>query len=469
MRLQTAFLSRQEVETVHRNALRVLEEVGVKVEHETVRRRLGTVGGMPDEGANVVRFPARAAERHIAEAPKNRMTDGPARVSARVGIYGSRLLCPGTDELVGFDEARLAGYAGLARSLGCVEGIGMLGLPFAAPGIPPAYQPLTEKLYAWKHGITPDGSIIFTALCEPLWEMFVCHAAATGRRVEDVFRAAGYLVSPLRLARPECEQFLFFQQRGLPMFVGHLPSQGGTAPVTFAGALTLALAERIFLFLLQRAFREDTPFSVEGTPATMDMRTGLSCYGRPAMQRFNVALADLARFYGCSCAGHTGLTDAKLPSCEVGAQKAAGALITALACGHATISAGLLGADEICSPVQMVLDGDIVGSLNALLSKPSVDERSCAFGEILSAGPGGNFLGTELTCREFREELWEPRTWAAEMTAGWGNSGRRTDVEKAREWVAAFERDFEPRTFISPDEERELQAIIRRAVRVCRP
>ena len=118
MRLQTAFLSRQEVETVHRNALRVLEEVGVKVEHEAIRRRLGTVGGIPDEAADVVRFPARAAEQHIAEAPKNRMTDGPARVSARVGIYGSRLLCPGSDELVGFDEARLAGYAGWSRCTG---------------------------------------------------------------------------------------------------------------------------------------------------------------------------------------------------------------------------------------------------------------------------------------------------------------------------------------------------------------
>ena len=465
MRLQPGFLSRDEVETVHHNALRVLEDVGVKVEHEELRRRLGAVGGKPGPAADVVRFPAQPVERLVAEAPKTPMPDAPAGVGARVGIYHSRYLQPGTDELVGFDEMRLAGYAAMARELDCVEGTGMLGVPFALPDMPRAYQPLAEKLYSWKYGLDADGSVIFTALCEPLLEMFRCHASATGRKLEAVFRACGYLVSPLRLARPECEQFLFFQQQGLPMYLGHLPSQGGTAPVTFAGALVLALAERIFLFLLQRAFREDAPFSVDGTPGTVDMRSGFSCYGRPEMQRFNVAFADLARFYACSCAGHTGLTDAKRPSCEAGAQKAMGALVTALACGHATVSAGLLGMDEICSPVQLVLDSDIVGGLRALLAGANVTEDLCAFDDIRAAGPGGSFLGTDLTVDRFREELWQPGTWSSGSTSAWLLSGGRIDVDRARDVAIQFEKSFEPTSHITPEEEKDLRAIIRHAVR----
>jgi len=463
MRLQPAFLSRPQVETVHRNALRVLEQVGVKVEHEVLRRRLDSVGGKVSDAAGVVRFPARAAERAIADAPKTPISDAPARVSARVGIYHSRYLDPVSDELATFNEPRLARYAGMARACECVDGVGMLGVPFAMPEVPPAHQPLAEKLYCWKHGIDPDGSVIFTPLCEPLLEIFACHASATGRKIEQVFQARGYLISPLRLARPECEQLLFFHERGLPMYIGHLPSQGGTAPVTLAGALVLALAERIFLFLLQRAFDERAPFSVDGTPATVDMRSGFSCYGRPEMQRFNVAFADLARFYGCSCAGHTGLTDAKRPSTEAGAQKGIGALITALACGHATVSAGLLGVDEICSPVQLVLDCDVVGGLRALLAAPAVDERLCAFEDILAAGCGGNFLGSDLTFERFREELWQPATWTAGSTSRWELSGRRVDVDCARDRVAAFEKAFAPEAYISPAEEKELRQIIRGA------
>ena len=145
MRLQPAFLSRQQVELVHRNALRVLAEVGVKVENEELRRRLTSVGGRADSGGDVVRFAAAEAERYIAAAPKTPSSDAPGRVGARVGVYQSRYLEPQDDRLVRFDETRLAKYAAMARELGYVERIGMLGVPFEMPDIPPAYQPLAEK------------------------------------------------------------------------------------------------------------------------------------------------------------------------------------------------------------------------------------------------------------------------------------------------------------------------------------
>jgi hypothetical protein len=56
--------------------------------------------------------------------------------------------------------------------------------------------------------------------------------------------------------------------------------------------------------------------------------------------------------------------------------------MTALTVGAGTIEAGLLGTDEICSPVQMVLDHDLAGALSALLREPTVSEAECAGEEI---------------------------------------------------------------------------------------
>ncbi len=464
MRLQPGFLSRSQVQTIHANALRVLDEVGVRVEHAELRHRLESVGGRTGQDEMLCFRPADV-ERLIAQAPKTRLSERPPRVGLRVGIYHSRYLDPKTNELLPFNEERLARYIDLARQLNA-DGIGMLGVPFAVEGLPPGLAPLAEKLYSWKLGCRPDGSIISTDLCEPILEMYRCHAASVGRPLEDAFHAAGYLVSPLRLARLECEQLLFFHRHGLRMYIGHMPSQGGTAPVTFAGALTLTLAERIFIFLLQRCLWPEEPFHIDGTPATMDMRSGLSFYGRPEMQRFNVALADLARFYGCSCAGHTGLTDAKLPSVEAGVQKAAGALITALACGSAAVSGGLLGVDEICSPVQLVLDRDLVDGLKALLIEPQVSDELCALEDIRAVGAGGNFLGTELTVHRFRQELWQSRTWSHHSTSGWSLAGRKIDLDLAREVVAKHDKGFAGQSYITPEEERELWRIARRVSRV---
>ncbi len=157
--------------------------------------------------------------------------------------------------------------------------------------------------------------------------------------------------------------------------------------------------------------------------------------------------------------GHSGLTDAKAPSCEAGAQKAIGALINALATGRGGMEAGLMAIDEVCSPVQMVLDCDIAANLNALLAEPVIDDAACAFDEIQAAGAGGSHLGTEFTARQHRTALRQPLTWAFLNFGGWLSSGRRIDVDYAREVVHDTLRE-PPASRISEAEERDLRRII---------
>lgn len=467
MRL-SGLLTRQQVEVIHRNALRVLAEVGVQVEHEGLRRKLATVGGEIDPSTDRVRFPDVVTERRIWDAPRTPLSFDTPQIGLGCGVYQCMYLDPFTDELRPFDESLLVRYFGLAQHLS-LDGWGVLGVPFIPEDIPASCLPLAEKLYAWKYGGGPGGEVHFTALCEPLIEIFRIHADVIGKPLEDIFCANGWLVSPLKLGRPECEQLLCFAERGLRMSIGHLPSQGGTAPVSFAGTLTLTLAEQIFLFLLNSAVWGESHFGIGSAVTTVDMRTGASLYGRPERVRANLAFADIADFYGCSTGGHTGCTDAYTPSCEAGVQKAEGALMTALATGHAYIEAGLLGVDTICSPLQMVLDHDLHGSLKALFAEAQVDERECAFDEVLASGIGGNHLGTEFTVERFRAELFEPRTWANQSLSAWRASGSRTDIDKAREIVADFERDFHPESRISEEEERALRSVIERAVNNTNP
>lgn len=455
-----AFLSRAQVETLHRSALRVLAETGVRVEHAPLARRLEALGATVS--GECVRFaPAGVERRLFSDAPPEPPIWPQIRVFA--GIYQSWYLDPDTNRLEPFDADRLARYIALAASLPLVHHTHLLGLPFLPAGSEATLLPLAEKLYGWKYGARPGGAVQLTSLCQPLLQMFRCHAAATGVPLAKVFRAEGYLVSPLRLARPECEQFLFFAENGLRMRLGHLPSQGGTAPVTFAGAVTLALAEQIFLHLVNRAVWPDAALALSGEVMTMDPRTGAAVYGRPEQHRINAAFADLARFYNCPCTGHTGLSDAKLPSAEAGAQKAIGALLTGLATGAGTVEAGLLATDEICSPVQMVLDHDLAGALAALLREPVFSEADCAVEEIARAGCGGNFLDSELTAARCRAELFLPRTWSSRSLAAWEKSGAKIDVDLARDQVAQFTKAFSPHSAISAEEERELAAILHHA------
>lgn len=458
-------LSPDQAAAIHRGALRILAEVGAQVEHAGVRDRLRAIGGQCPASGERVRFDAATVERHIAAAPKTPLSTGAPRIAVHTGVYQSLYLDPATGQYRPFDEAALAAYFAVARQLPLMGDLHLLCVPFVPAGIPAAHLPLAERLYAWMHGARPAGSVIFTSLCAPILDLCECHAGATGQSLAQVFSATGYLISPLKLGQPECEQLVFFAERGLRMGIGHMPSQGGTTPVTLAGALVLTLAEEIFLFLLRSAFWPGVEFQLSASAPAVDMRQAITVFGRPEMQRVNVAYADLARFYGCGCWGHAGLTDARVPSCEAGAQKATGALITALATGYGAIEAGLMGIDEVLSPVQMVLDCDIARGLAALLAEPDLDDEEveCACAEICAAGVGGNHLGTDVTVARHRDAFFQPLTWSYQNHSGWSVTGRRTDVDRARDVVHDTLQSFPPRSHISAGEERELRRIIARA------
>jgi len=115
MRL-SSFLSGSQVETIHRNALRVLAEVGVLVEHEEVAKRLRSVGGEVDESGRV-RFPSTLVERALQDRTKEAPVENHPKVSVFSGIYQCQYLDPISGAYLPFDRDKLAFYLALAASL----------------------------------------------------------------------------------------------------------------------------------------------------------------------------------------------------------------------------------------------------------------------------------------------------------------------------------------------------------------
>jgi len=266
------------------------------------------------------------------------------------------------------------------------------------------------------------------------------------------------------MGKHEAAQVAFFREQGLRVRIGGgMGSMGATAPATLAGAVTLNLAEQLALCILDWALFGEKRLQLGGSISVMDMRTTIRPFGRPEMAVANMMSAQLARHYGASFQGHAGLSDAKKPSPESGAQKMLTAIPTLLAGGHIWVDAGLLAIDEVCSPVQMVLDNEMLSALKRLVREEVVNEETMALETILQAGPGGNYLDKEHTARHFRCEHWEPRIWSRQMLQPWLDSDRKLDVEKAREFVRiVFEQGEDPPA-ISEITEREMERVIERA------
>ena len=457
----TQVLTQAEMDRIHAATLRILAEMGMWIENDRLLQHLEGFGCEVDYARQRARFPAPLVERFIADSDKADWEDREASMSASSGVYRTLYHDPEGGNLVEWTEERLVRYFALARSLSNIGRASMLGCPL--PGVPARLEPLYERLYCWKYGADDSGTIHLDELCPYIYELHQVRAEHQRKRVEDVFRGTAYLVPPLKLGRHEAYQYMYFYERGLQVHLGDMYAMGATAPVTAAGAVALNLAECFAVGILQRAFFGGTSFALHTSLSPLDMRTLIYPYGRPELALTSLATACMARYYGLPGSGHAGLSDAKLPSVEAGYQKALTAIPTLLAWGSVHMDTGLLSIDEVCSPLQMILDNEFLGALKHLAAGMQVDEETLALDSILQAGPGGNYMALEHTARHFRTALWEPSVWSRLMLSSWFEQGRKLDVDYARDLYRAMSPDLDIEPRISREEEADVRALIQRA------
>ena len=139
----TRVLSNQDIEHIHAAMLRIVSEVGVKVENETILSRLAEVGGRVDRAASTVRLALDFAEGFIAASREFDWEAVEPHVGANAHISLGWYLDPETDDFVEHTEERIATYAKLAHYLDQVDGANMLGCPIA--GVPKQIHPFYQR------------------------------------------------------------------------------------------------------------------------------------------------------------------------------------------------------------------------------------------------------------------------------------------------------------------------------------
>jgi trimethylamine---corrinoid protein Co-methyltransferase len=455
-------LSDSEVATIHGGAMRILREMGMEIQNEGLLKVLEEFGLPVDFQTQRVCFPTELVERFLAESEKFDWENLTPRVGGSAGIYHGRFHDPESGELVEWTEEAMAYYFSLARALPNMSGALMLGsrLPCEAP-----LEPLYERYYCWKYGGREGSSIYLDETCPYLYDLYQARADSLGKPVQEVFHGTVYLVPALRLGHHEAYQVAYFRERGLRVGIGDMYAMGANSPITLAGSITLNIAEQLALRILDWAWFGVRQLRLGGSISVMDMRTMIYPYGRPEMALANLMIAQMARFYGASYSGHAGLSDAKLPSTESGYQKALTALPTLMACGSFWMDAGLLSIDEVCSPVQLILDDEFLSALKHMAKPFAVDEDSIGLETIIAAGPAGQYLDKDHTVKYLRKEQWDPRIWSREMLGPWLNGPRLLDAGKAREIALQHKRSFQPETQLDSRHEQEILSIIDRARR----
>ncbi len=457
---QWRLLTQEEEDQLHQSALRLLSEVGVAVENDQVLTRLAEAGAKVNREQQRAFFPPEWVERFLADSEPFDWSAAEPYVGGSASVYFGYYLDPETDEFRGWTVKDMLRYFKVAHHIGLGFGSAYV---FPVDGVPNEALVPFFHYFALKFTGRASASVNNVQWAPIVLEMNQAFAEETGIPLQQVLSPVHiHLVSPLRFSAEEAKIFVFFAERGLRIGFSTMSVLGSNAPVTIAGALAQHLAQNLFINIIYRVYFGERRLFFGSAISPMDMQTLMQSYGRPEKELCNVAMAQLARRYGAHFGPHTGHSDAKKPGPEAGFEKALNAIPSLIACGRVGISCGLLSVDEVFSPIQLVIDREIIHALRRFVQGFEINEDTLAVDLVKEVGPGGLFTATEHTATHWRKELWHPTIFAREMFSAWQQRGAKTEVDLAREICQEALRSEPLPVHLSENLERDLLTLIRK-------
>jgi trimethylamine--corrinoid protein Co-methyltransferase len=465
-------LSADEVNSIHRGSLRILERIGMLVEHAGARELLAEAGASVSHESNVVRFPSDLVEAKINLIPRSLEyhgrtpefsftcePDGDVYSEVGGGSTGYIDLTNGQYRRARLDD--LKAFSILGDALPNIH-VAAAHMCIDVPAATSDLHCLRVLLESQRLPISTSAFGLDNLRC--MIEMLL---AVQGSRQELASRPRMHLemspISPLYLAEDDAAQLLLACEYHIPILFAPMPNAGATGPITLVGTVVQAIAEWLAMATLTQCACPglSVPFFVD--PVVADMRTVSAQFASPEAGFLMTAIAQVGNeLYGFPNVANGLCTDGfSYPQTLF--QKAQNALFHCLAGGRLMLGAGETESVTAFDPVQLVIDDEIMAIVRRWARRMVVNDDSIAFEVLERVGPRGHFLGDEHTLDHLHAgELFNPELFERGSRTMWMAGGAKTVVEAARAKAENILASHEVPPL--PDEvSRELRAIVARA------
>jgi len=407
MVVEFGILEESDIETIHSNSLRLLEEAGMKVDDEGLCQVLQRKGLPVDEG--LIRLPADIVMEALSTAPHEfslysqsgeELCLRPGHLYPETYQNALRVLDYGTSSLRPATEQDLTNFVRLGDAIPEIKIVGPVCWPQDLPSSVQALHAVaTLMCNTTKH--TSGGAQNLEEA--QIWvELAQIASESNDLGRQPTVHLVVSPTSPLQLDADSAQVLLYLANKGVPVCVSSCPMAGATSPFTLAGTLMLAHAEQLFLLTAAQLIREGTPVIMGGAAGLMDMRSGKLSYGCPERHLILGAAIELANHYGLPHLSPSGSVDAWWPDVQCGAEKML-TWVTRLIKGVVLgIYFGSLATGAAVSLEQIVIDADLFKTAQRLFQGLQVNEDTLALEVVQRVGHGGNFLIDEHTLRWMR-------------------------------------------------------------------
>lgn len=462
--------SADQVAALHDTALKVLEELGIRVLHEEGRQRYRAAGAIVDDNSQMVRIGRDIVAAALAAAPRKFTMAG--RLPARdLPIGGDSLFftagagCPNITDLErGRRPGRLSDFIETVKLQQSFE-----ILPKLAPAIEPQDVPVNLRhLETMRVQLTLSDKSPFVyargqgQLLDSLAMLRIAHgldeaALRTQPRTFTVINTN----SPRQLDRPMTQGIIDFAEWGQPTVITPFCLLGAMAPITIAGALTLSHAEALAGITLAQLVRPGAPVVYGSFASNVDMKSGAPAFGTPEHIQSNFGAGQLARLVGVPWRSAAG-TASNAPDVQGDYETQLALWGTVLAGANMVFHAcGWLEGGLTHSLEKFITDIEAVQTIAEIMQPVACGADEIGFDAIAEVAPGGHFFAAAQTMARYQTAFYQPMVSDWANFGQWTETGARTATERAHDiWKRKLD-EFEPPP-IDPAITEEIDAFVAR-------
>jgi trimethylamine---corrinoid protein Co-methyltransferase len=446
--------SEDQVAAIHEAALVILETQGMKVLSADARVRYRNAGADVDEASLMVRLDRKLVAASIATAPHDitlHTVDPERNVPLSNGCVAFAPTS-GPPNIMDTARGRRAGtledFCNLVKLCQTFEVIHVLGGATEPQDIPVHIRHL--EVTRAQLVLCDKVPFIFSRGHAQVADNFELIRLAHGISAEE-FRSRPYTYtiintnSPLQLDIPMADGIIDFAAAGQVLIITPFTLAGAMAPVTIAGALTLAHAEALAGLTLAQIVRPGAPIVYGSFTSNVDMKSGSPAFGTPEYVKAAFGAGQMARFLGLpwrsSNATASNIPDAQ--SVYESQMSLWGALLGG--CNFVLHAAGWLESGLTTSYEKFILDIEMLQMFAEVFQPVGAAPSDLALEAVAEVGAGGHFFGCAHTMERYRSAFYAPLVSDWRNSGSWADDGAKTATERASGiWRSTLERYVAP-------------------------
>ena len=408
--------SADEAENMHQSALRILQELGMRVLLPEARDYFSKGGARVD--GEMVYIGADMVDAALESAPKSILCRAGTRERDVTLELGSLVFQAGAGAPHATDLER-GRRPGSARDY--IEYLQLTHHFDVFQMVSPQVEPQDVDIHL-RHYFTTEAQMSWSdkfpfTFSRGTPQVMDCFEMIQNFRgvSDEAFKAEPYTYtiintnSPRTLDIPMAQGLIDFAKHGQMSIVTPFTLMGAMAPITVAGAITLSHAEALAAITLTQIVMPGAPVCYGTFTSNVDMKSGAPAFGTPSHFQASLAAGQLARKTGLPWRSAAG-SAANMNDVQAANENQLG-LWGCLMAGATVVihAAGWLEGGLTVSYEKLVTDAEVLNMIAELCAGTTASADDIGFDNAISqVDPQGHFFAAPQTMERYNTQFYEP-------------------------------------------------------------